>query len=146
MLGETKELRSSCPWSWPVAERTAPTADRDLPQASPQLSQPRLPDLISSGSTSVNLSNPFLNPFILLALQKVAPPSLLQAAESEFTDWLLFEQRLFSASDCHAVFLWIFASSVLWFLRWGYWNYQQYSDFRCTVVTSNSLFHLLFFF
>lgn len=61
-------------------QRTAPTADRDLPQAPPQLPQSWLSDLISSGSTPVNLSNPFLNPFILLALQKVAPPSLLQAA------------------------------------------------------------------
>lgn len=103
-----------CPWPWPVAEGTAPTADRDLPQAPPHLSQPWFSDLISSGSTPVNLPNPFLNPFILLALQKVAPPSLLQAAHTKLMDY--FEQRLFSASDCHVVFLWIFASSVLWFL------------------------------
>jgi len=51
----------------------------------------------------VKLSNSFLNPFILLALQKVALPSLLQAADSKFMGYC-FEQRLFSASHGDAVF------------------------------------------
>lgn len=116
-----------------------------LSQALCQLSQPRFSDLITNGSNPINWPNPFLNPFILLPLQKVAPNSLLQGADSVFMD-NSFEQMLFSASEFHASLLWIFVSSLLWFLRWGYWNDQPYSDFRCTAVTNNSLFHLLFSF
>lgn len=101
---------------------------QDLSQALCQLSQPRFSDLISNDFLPINWSNPFLNYFILLPIQKVAPYSLSQGVDCEFMA-NSFEQRLFSASDFHASLLWIFVSSLLWFLRWGYWNDQQYSDF-----------------
>lgn len=82
-----------CPFAVTSSREDSTYSRQDLSQA---LCQPRFSDLISNVSSPINWSNPFLNPFILLPLQKVAPNSLLQGVDSKFMD-NSFEQRLFSS-------------------------------------------------
>lgn len=105
MLGETKQPHSFLLAFAVTSSREDSIYSRqDLSQALCQLSQPRFSDLISNDFLPINWSNPFLNYFILLPIQKVAPNSLSQGVDCEFMA-NSFEQRLFSASDFHASLL-----------------------------------------